>query len=367
MKPNQQWIIRRKGRGTEALLRLLKLLTAHARWVFSVLLLFYLFSGIHTIRPNEQALVIRWGRLQPDLHGPGLLIGLPAPFDRILLFETGRESTRNLDQWALTGSKLPGPDRPPAAAPDTAFEALGIPAPIETGAAGSIAPVTGSLDPAIHGYTLSHDLNLIQGRFILRYRIVDPFHFTLCGNQAELILDRLAYHALAGQLAKRTIDASLTSDRQSIALEAAMEVQHDADSLQLGVHISGLDIIELSPPSQVLPAFEEVVNAKQAAKTLLETAHQYQAETLARSRGDAAALVLKTQSEAAMRVSQSQGEAAAFLAMLHQYQLSPDLVSRRLLRETLDVVMGRVQSRTFLPTNGEKPSLLVEPMPSDSP
>lgn len=368
MKPDRKWIIRRKGRGTEALLRLLKQLTAHARWIFVALLLLYLFSSIHTIRPNQQALVIRWGRLQPKLHGPGLLVGLPAPFDRVLIFETGRESTRNLDQWARTGSKVPGPDRAPAASLDSAIEALGIPAPTESGISSeSMAPITGSLDPTLQGYTLTHDLNLIQGRFTLRYRIVDPFHFTLCGDQAEAILDRLAYHSLTGQLAKRTINASLTSDRQVIAVEAAMEVQHDADSLQLGVHISGIDILELSPPSQVLPTFEDVVNAKQEAKTLLETAHQYQAETLARTRGDAASLALKEESEAAMLISQAQGETAGFLAMLSQYQLSPDLVSRRLLRETLDIVMGRVQSRTLLPTYGVKPSLLVEPLPSDSP
>ena len=367
MNPERKWIVRQRGRGTEALLRLLKQLTSQLRWVFAALLALYSISGIHTVRPNEQALVIRFGRLQPDLHGPGLLVGLPAPFERILSFETGREATRVLDQWAISGAKLAGPERPPAVTPDAALEALGIPGP-GGGEPGNPLPGMsgGSLDPVLHGYTLSRDFNLVQGRFMLRYRISDPFRFTLCGNEAEPILDRLTYHALAGQIGARRIDASLTSDRQAIAMQAALEVQQDADRLELGVSISGLDILELSPPSQVLAAFEEVVTARQSAKTLLETSRQYEAESLARIRGEASSLLLKTQSEAAGRISQAQGEASSFLAMMAQYRLNPELVSRRLLRETVDTVMTRVQSRSFIPHEGPQPSLIVEPLPVES-
>lgn len=62
--------LRQDGHLVEALLLFLKQLTAHARWVFAVLLLLYAISGIRTIQPQETALVRRLGRLQPDLHGP---------------------------------------------------------------------------------------------------------------------------------------------------------------------------------------------------------------------------------------------------------------------------------------------------------
>ena len=47
--------LRQDGHLVEALLLFLKQLTAHARWVFAVLLLLYAVSGIRTIQPQETA------------------------------------------------------------------------------------------------------------------------------------------------------------------------------------------------------------------------------------------------------------------------------------------------------------------------
>ncbi len=369
MKPRAHHHRREQGRGVEALLIVLKQLTGHLRWVFAALLLVYAASGIRTVQPDQQVLVVRFGHLLADLHGPGLLLGLPSPFDRLLTFETGREFNLTLDQWAPTGEKTIGPDRTPAPLSDAGLEALGIPLPGESSAASpSPAPVVaGSLDPVRHGYTLTRDFNLLQGRFALRYRITDPLHFTLCGEDAPPILERLTYQALSRQIGSRPIDASLTTDRQSISSAAAADVQRHADALNLGIRISGLDVVELSPPSQVLAAFEEVVSTRQSAKTLLESSRQYEAETLARTRGEASSLVLRAESDAATGISAARAEAASFEAMLIQYQRSPDLVSRRLLRETVDAAMGRVPSRTFVPAGGPAPSILVEPLPVGSP
>ncbi len=104
--------IRKEGRAVEALLILLRNLTAHARWVFAVLLLLYGVSGIRTIQPQEQALVLRFGRLQPQVHGPGLLFGLPEPFDKVLRFETGKDLTLPMDAWVMDGVKIDDPDKP---------------------------------------------------------------------------------------------------------------------------------------------------------------------------------------------------------------------------------------------------------------
>ncbi len=83
--------IRTEGRALQAVLVLLKHLTAHARWVFAILLVLYAVSGIRSIAPQEQALVLRFGKLQPKVHRPGLLIGLPEPFDKVLRFDTQKD------------------------------------------------------------------------------------------------------------------------------------------------------------------------------------------------------------------------------------------------------------------------------------
>ncbi|MCW0218867.1 MAG: SPFH domain-containing protein [Prosthecobacter sp.] len=361
MKSGRRTIsLRDEGHLVEALLLFLKQLTAHARWVFAALLLLYGLSGIHTIQPQQSALVRRLGTLQPDLHGPGLLLGLPRPFDEVLLFETGKDSSLMLDAWALIGSKIGDPDKPLQLSDEELTKQL-ISRETEQTAYPEYANTT--LNPLEHGYTLTKDTNVIQGRFTLRYRIEDPFHYTIAGDQIENLLARLSYRALSSQLATRRIDASLTDDRRDVASESAKQVQAEASRLNLGVQISGMDIRELSPPAQVLAAFEEVTNARQYSKTMFENARQYDAETRAKFEGEAASILFRTEGYATNLTETARGEASAFTSLLKNYRTNPQLVSQRILRETLDSVMGQVSSRTLLPIKQARPSIILEPSP----
>jgi modulator of FtsH protease HflK len=220
-----------------------------------------------------------------------------------------------------------------------------------------------TLDPVIHGYTLTEDFNVIQGRFALRYRVEQPALHVTAGGDVPRLLERLAMRALSIQLAARPIDASLTEQRQELAAAAARDVQSRSDALRIGIRVSGVDIVELSPPAQVLTSFEDVVNARQFAKTMMENSRQYHAETVTKSQGEAAAILHRAESYGAGMVSAAGGEAVSFSVLLAEYQREPDLVARRLLRETLDTVMGQIYSRTLLPAGGVAPSLLLEPSP----
>jgi membrane protease subunit HflK len=363
MKPRS---IRQQGRAVEALLILLKHLTAHARWLFAALLLFYAISGVRTIRSNEQGLLLRFGKIQPQIHGPGLLIGMPDPFDRLIRFETGREFSIPLEGWATGGVKIADPNKLVELTEaelnltmnrDEDGNMIQIETPKPTGT---------TLDPVTDGYTLTADFNIIQGRFVLRYRIDDPFLFATAGDDIETLLSRLAYRALSSQIGTRNIDTSLTADRRELAAVAAASTRALAAELTLGVSITAIDIIDLAPPSQVVAAFEDVSNARQFAKTMFENSRQYHDETVEKHRGEAAAITFRAEGHASNLVGAAGGEAAAFSEMLGQHRRSPGLVSQRILRETLDTVLGGVQSRTLLPANEARPSLMIEPAPEFS-
>lgn len=352
--------IRSEGRLVEALLLFLKQLTAHARWVFAALLALYAVSGVHTIQPQETALVRRLGRLQSQVHGPGLLVGLPKPFDEVLRFETAKDQGLALDAWITIGGKIGDPDQPLKLSDEELQRHLQT---REVEGAQYAEYENKTLDPVIHGYTLTADSNVIQGRFHLRYRIEDPFQFASAGPEVERLLAKLAYRALSVELAARKIDASLTEGRRDVAAGAAAAVQGEALRLALGVRVTGLDIRELTPPAQVIASFEDVNNARQFAKTLFENSRQYDAETLAKSEGEAGAILHRAESYATSLVETARGEAAAFCSLLENYQRQPALVSSRLLRETLDTVMSQVNSTTLLPARQARPTVILEPVP----
>jgi membrane protease subunit HflK len=358
--------IRKQGRAVEALLILLKHLTAHARWLFAALLLFYALSGVSTVGSNEQALLLRFGKIQPKVHGPGLLIGMPDPFDRLIRFETGREFSIPLDGWATGGVKIDDPDRQVVLTDEELTQA--IQDSRNGGAAQAVyeKPAGSTLDPVTDGYTLTADFNIIQGRFVLRYRISDPFLFATAGDEIETLLSRLAYRSLSRQIGTRNIDTSLTADRRELAATAAESTRALAAELNLGISITAIDIIELAPPRQVVAAFEDVSNARQFAKTMFENSRQYHDETLEKHRGEASAIIYRAQGHASNLLGAAGGESAAFTQMLAQHRRSPGLVSQRILRESLDEVFGGVQSRTLLPADEARPSLMLEPSPEFS-
>jgi membrane protease subunit HflK len=322
----------------------------------------YAFSGIRVIQPQETALVRRLGRLQPQQHGPGLLIGLPSPFDEVLRFDTGRDLSLPLDDWSLVGGKIGDPDKPIEKTDAQLYQEIH---------SKEIQPNVAkfeytTLDPVRHGYTLTSDYHVIQGRFTLRYRITDPFAHASAGTQLHTLLGQLARRSLAIQLAARDIDSSLTTGRSELAEKAAADMQSAATALQLGIRVSGIDVIQLSPPRQVLMAFEDVVNARQFAKTLAENSRMYHSETITKAEGDAAAILQRGQAFSAELKATAQGEAAAFTAVLENYQRQPELVARRFLRDSLDAVMGQIYSRTLLPVENSTPTILVEPSPQFS-
>ena len=358
--------IRHEGRGVEALLILLKHVTAHARWVFALLLVVWGLSGIRTVGPNERALVLRMGRVLPEVREPGLFVGMPEPFDRLVRFETGKEFSVELNAWRPTGDKISDPDVQVELSDEELNAA--IRESRNGGAAEAVyeRPEGMTLDPVVDGYSLTSDFNVIQGGFVLRYRIDDPFRFATTGDDVEKLLGELAYRALALQVAERPIDRSLTEDRRDLAAVATKEVAEMVEGLGIGVKVSGIDVVALGPPSQVMAAFEDLSNARQFAKTMFENARQYRDETLEKSRGEGESIVYRAEGYAAGLVGEAKGEAAAFLSMLAQYQRSPELVSRRLLGETLDTVYGTAYSRSLVPVDGAAPSLMIKPAPEFS-
>ncbi len=358
--------IRQEGKAVHALLVLLKNLTAHARWVFAILLIGYAFSGIRTIPPQEKALLLRFGKLQPKVHGPGLMLGLPDPFDRLVRFETGKEISLPLEKWSLLGNKISDPDVQVALTNEQLTAAVQN---SENGGAAAVryeVPPDATLDPILHGYSITSDSNIIQGRFALRFRIEDPFLYASAGEGIHGLLENLSYRAISAQLASRPIDQSLTSARGELSTAAAKSIQSETERLKLGLRISGIDILELSPPSQVLASFEDVTNARQFAKTLYENSRQYAAESIEASRGEAASILHRAQGHGEGLIAAATGESSSFSSLLTQYQRDPELISRRILRESLDTVMGSVQSRTLVPASQASPTITLEPSPQYS-
>jgi membrane protease subunit HflK len=352
--------LREQGRMVEALLVFLKRLTPVAKWALLVFLVIYGFSGIRTIQPSENALMMRLGKLQTKVHEPGILIAMPSPFDEIIVFQADREISVTLDDWMATGEKRESFERQ-----RQMTEAEMKERNMEGGTGSMMTEKLWGdfLDPVTDGYTVTGDMNVVQGLFTLRYRIAEPFKYFSSGESVNAVLTRLGYRALTHELAGDTIDNSLTSGRENLTSFVVQSVQSEADKLDLGVKITNLEIRSLSPPTQVLAAFEDVINARQFAKTLLENAAAHSERSQRATASETAQMISRTQGVGASIVAAAKGESLAFTAFQEEYAKAPALTADRLYWDTIDSVMREVTSRTLLPADRATPTIMVEPSP----
>ncbi|MBC8009384.1 MAG: protease modulator HflK [Burkholderiales bacterium] len=343
----------------EALLHSLRGLTPLAQGLCVVLLALYLFSGLRFVGPQESALVLRLGQLQPEIHGPGLLLAFPAPLDEIVLVPTGSEQTLVLDAWSPLGPRLEqGRHFREANAAELAsgvYTRGNQILPVE------VAPVGDSLDPVTDGYTLTGDWNIVQGRFTLRYRITDPVAHFRSAQSPPLLLEALATRALAAELSRQPIDRGLTDGRAALADAVRAQVAIAAQTLRLGISPTAFELRELRPPTQVVAAFEEVTSARLQSRTLAENAREYRERQLGAIRGAVETVRRRADSWARETVAASEGEAAAFQLLLTEYRRTPELITQRLYSESIGQVMRQAHSSTVLPPGENPPALLIEP------
>lgn len=301
----------------------------------------YLASGCHFIKPGETALVLRFGRLQPQAHGPGLLLAWPTPIDEVRRYPTGGPREIVLDAWR-------GRDLPRNTPNETDY-----------------GPLRHELHPARDGYTLTADSNLLQGVFILRYQITDPALLHRAGGEPDPVLVKLFHHAATRVLARTPVDAVIPAGLDSFRDATLAELGESVAGLKLGVLVVGLEIRELLPPRPVLPAFNDVNSAKVEGRTYVEEARAHRARVAQAALGEAATLRSRAEAEAAAVLTRARGAANAFVAQREAVAEAPlDFRSRR-LAETREEVLPKLRHGTLAPAESV-PALLLRPMATDS-
>jgi len=315
-----------------AILAALKASIRVLRWGMAGLVLVYLGSGITTIGPNENGLVLRFGRLLPHAHPPGLLIAMPQPFDEVIRVPAKSVQERTLDAWATVFNDSP-----------------------------RFRGVTETLHPVDDPYTLTGDANIIRAKFVVRYTVADPGAYIFAATDRDEILDAVLYHTACSVIAGMTVDDVLTTRRDFVAQETMQRAQSETDRLGLGIALLAVETREIEPPKQVAAAFQDVVSAKVEAKTLVEPANSYRASVIPEAESDAYRAKQEADAYAQELVAQAEGEASAFLALMKEYKANPEVVRARLYGEMIREVMPKARVSAVMPPARGQLRLLLSP------
>ena len=304
------------------------------------LVVLFFFSGIFTVPSQERAIILRFGKPvgsgDEQLLGPGLHWSFPSPIDEVVRIPIGEiQTVRSTAGWYQTTP--------------------------EEEAAGNEQPRSSTLNPAVDGYTLTSDGNIIHVRADVRYRISEPLNYALNFVNASNVLQNAVDNSLFYASSMFTAARATREDQLGFRDAVLQRVRDLVHQHQLGVSVEDVQV-RIVPPLQVKMAFEQVSTAEIERRKARDDAQAYANRVMSTSQGEAAALVNQGKTEANRMIQQVASDAQYFQDQLPNFNANPGLFRARLQAEAMTRILTNIQDRVFaLPTSpdGERSELRV--------
>jgi len=295
------------------------------------LLAAFVFSCVFTVKPNEVAVVLRFGKPVGEgrdiLRTNGLHFALPYPIDEIVRIGVGDSKVvRTTNAWYTV---------------DPAAEAAGVTA----------APDNAQLNPSDGGYVLTGDGNILHVRATLRYRIGDPVAYTFNFAAASNIVLNCLNNAISWAASRTKADA-IYGDIASFRDAVRQRLSEQLGVANLGVLIEGLDV-ERVAPGYVKGFFDAVITAGQARSKSINDAQGEYDRVTREAKGEADRIVAQGQAAADQLVQGLAAESRFFTDQLATYRQNPALYRDRLRIETITRILTNAPDKFFLPSRAD--------------
>src|SRR5882757_6856569 len=221
--------------GSQALAEALGSSFAIVKIVMVLMVVAFFASGFFTVGPSEKVVLLRFGK--PVGEGQKALLSsgklhwsLPYPIDEVVRIPiTEQQIVQSTVGWYMT-------------TPEAELSEVEMPA----GA---------SLNPAVDGYVITADRNIIHTRATLSYQINDPIPFVFNFASASNTLQNALNNALLFTAARFNVDDILTRDVPGFHDAVQQRFSELVEQEQLGISIIQFEVRSI-PPRQLQPVFD---------------------------------------------------------------------------------------------------------------
>jgi len=277
---------------------------------FKFLLALWLSSGIYIVRPGEQGVVRRFGKVA-RVTEPGPHYRLPSPVEEV--DKPKIEQVRRIEIGFETVS--PGP---PARYRFHTEESL----------------------------MLTGDEQIIDAQIIVQYKIKDAADYLFNVRDLEgpqgTIKDA-AEVALRQVVGQRPIDDVLIKEKLQVEIDILALLQEIVEGYESGIRITEVKLQTVQPPKEVAASFSDVVSAKEDKEKLIQEAEGYKEDLIPKARGEARSMVLAAEAYKEEKVNRAQGDVAKFLAVLAEYEKAKEVTRKRLYLEAMEKVLPGIR------------------------
>jgi len=294
-----------------------KLLTLGILPIFGIVLIFWLFTGVYTVGPDEVGVVQRFGKYDRTVQS-GLNYHMPFPIETVKTpkvtevkrievgFRTvGKNQYRTVERESLM---------------------------------------------------LTGDENIVDAELIVQYKIKEPINYLFNFVGPELTMREAAEASLRTVVGRHNIDEALTSGKLMIQEETKELLQSILDKYETGAQVVAVQLQDVSPPKQVIDAFKDVASAKEDKNRMINEAEGYRNDIIPKARGEAQAMIREAEGFREARIARAEGDVAKFKAILKEYSKAKDVTRERLYLEAMEEILPGIEK--YIVPNGEDGNLL---------
>ena len=267
-------------------------------------LVLWILTGVYTIQPAEQGVVLRFGAFV-DTIGSGLHLRLPYPIEMVL--RPNVEAENQLHVGFLREN-----DDPQAPAIDISAESS----------------------------MLTGDENVVDLNFDVFWKVSDAEKFLFAVKDVQNTIKAVAESAMREVVGNNKIETVQTDGRVIVQQDVQKLMQRVLDSYGAGVNITRVAVLKVDPPTQVIDAFRDVQAARADQEKRRNEAQKYQNTIVPQARGDAAKIVQDAEAFKQKAITEAQGEAQRFISILNQYRNTKQVTRERMYLETMQRVLG---------------------------
>jgi membrane protease subunit HflK len=317
--------------GSRALAEALGSSFAIVKIVMVLMVAAFFGSGFFTVGPQEKAVILRFGKPigegQKALLTAGLHWSLPYPIDEVVRIPISeiQHVTSNNGWYQITPEQ----------------ELSG-----EETFAGQ------SLNPAVDGYVITADRNIIHTRATVYYHIDDPIHYVFDFVAASNTVQNALDNALLFTAARFNVDDILTRDVAGFKDAVQQRVSDLVERAQLGIVIESCEVQSI-PPRQLQNVFTLVTTSRENRNKALLDAHSYENQVLIQSGAQATSITNAAAAERVRYVQSINAEAKRFGDLLPQYQANPDLFVQMNFVAAVEQAFTNVQDKIYLPQRAD--------------
>jgi len=308
--------------GSQALAEALRSSFTIVKIAMVLMVLAFFGSGFFTVGPSEKAIILRFGKPvgegQKALLSSGRLYwSYPYPIDQVVKIPIAEiQSVDSTMGWYFMTREQ-----------EIAYKTTGV------------EPTPGpSLNPAVDGYAITADRNIIHTRATLNYHIADPiqavfgfsadtnFTYSLAGvsNAAQNVLN----NALLYTAARFNVDDILTRNVAGFQDAVLRRVSDLIEQEQLGIVVDNC-AVRSAAPRQLRDVFTQVTTARENRNKLLNDAHSYESEVMIQSGAQATSITNAAAANRARYVESITAEAKRFNDLLPKYESNPNLFAQQ--------------------------------------